>query len=208
MQLSCCTAFLALATVSLLTTAAAAAPAAVDIASSSPSDPPEVSDPLAPSRQPRIRSAGYISTELLLRQIIAECAKKEDTVLQIDARGQLQVLPKLPSDAACPSLDIALRGAERGVGMCTDVALYLLHMGPVGASGRGARILPLLAEADMATYNAKCTQTAARMFLESMYHEWLSPSGAGGYHLMQVIVGMVWRGEIASTLRVGAGRLP
>lgn len=187
LRLSCCTAFLALAAVSLLTTAAAA-PAALDISSSSPSDPPELSDPLAPTKQPRIsiRSAGYISTELLLRQIIAECTKREDTVLQIDAQGQLQVLPKLPSDAACPSLDIALRGAERGVGMCTDVALYLLHMGPVGPSGRGARILPLLAEADMATYNAKCTQTTARVFLESMYHEWVSPSGAGGYHLMQV----------------------
>lgn len=134
------------------------------------------------------RAAAYIHMELLLRQFVTECAKREDTVLQLDSQGQLQVLQKLPSDAPCPALDIALRGSERGVGMCTDVALYLLHMGRTGEAGRGARIIPLLPAAEMAAYNAKCTQTTARMFLESMYHEWVAPSASGGYHLMQVRV--------------------
>lgn len=127
--------------------------------------------------------------ELLLRQIVAECSKKEDTVLQLDPQGRkLVVLPKLPPDAPCPSLDIALRGVERGVGMCTDVALYLMHMGPTGPAveGRGARIIPLLTAAEMPLYNAKCTHVTARMFLESMYHEWVAPPASGGYHLMQV----------------------
>lgn len=35
----------------------------------------------------------------------------------------------------CPILDIMLRGSERGVGMCTDVALYAMHA--------GARIIPM-----------------------------------------------------------------
>jgi hypothetical protein len=133
--------------------------------------------------------------ELLLRQVVAECAKGEDTVLQLDSQGQLQVLPHLAADAPCAALDIALRGSERGLSTCTDVALYLLHMGTTGETGRGARILPLLAAADMAAYNAKCTQTTARMFMESMYHEFLPPSGTGGYNLMQVRTDLLsdWR---------------
>jgi hypothetical protein len=35
----------------------------------------------------------------------------------------------------CPILDVMLRGLERGVGMCTDVALYAMHA--------GARIIPM-----------------------------------------------------------------
>lgn len=149
-----------------------------------------VVDPLAPRSKAYAGSnrtaSAYIHMELLLRQVVAECAKGQDTVLQLDSTGQLQVLPHLPTDAPCAALDIALRGSERGVGMCTDVALYLLHMGNTGEPGRGARILPLLAAADMAAYSAKCTQKTARWFMESMYHEWLAPTGTGGYNLMQV----------------------
>lgn len=36
----------------------------------------------------------------------------------------------------CPLLDIMLGAGERGMGMCTDVALYVLHV--------GARMLPKL----------------------------------------------------------------
>jgi hypothetical protein len=35
----------------------------------------------------------------------------------------------------CPILDVMLRGAERGMGMCTDVALYAMYA--------GARIIPM-----------------------------------------------------------------
>jgi hypothetical protein len=127
--------------------------------------------------------------ELLLRDIVAECAKGDDTVLQLDPQGRLQTLQQVPFDAPCPALDIPLRGSERGVGMCTDVAQYLLHMGRTGSTGGGARVIPLLSEPDMAAYSAKCTQTTARMFLQSMYHEWIAPSGTGGYYLMQVLLG-------------------
>lgn len=157
---------------------------------SEPGSSGPVPEPLAPRSKAHAGSnrtaSAYIHMELLLRQVVAECAKGEDTVLQLDSTGQLQVLPHLPADAPCAALDIALRGSERGVGTCTDVALYLLHMGNTGEPGRGARIVPLLAPADMAAYSTTCTPTTARMFLESMYHEWLAPNGTGGYHLMQV----------------------
>jgi hypothetical protein len=152
------------------------------------------SDPLASPRSPSSttvrltssRSAPYVANELLLREITQECAKRQNSVLQLDAAGRLQVLPSLPADAPCGALDIALRGSERGVGMCTNAALYVLHMGPSGREGQGARILPLLSDAAMAAYSAKCAQTTARVFLESVYHEWLAPAGSNGYHLMQV----------------------
>lgn len=130
----------------------------------------------------------YIKSELLLRQVVEECAKGEDTVLQLDQlqAEQLQVLKHLPEDAPCPAMDIALRGSERGVGMCTDVALYIIHLGPVSHTGRGARLIPLLPGPAMKGYNARCTTTTARMLLESMYHEWFAPPAVGGYHIMQV----------------------
>lgn len=187
-------------TLPLLLVICLAIPAAASNNALSPHTSKTAPDPLAtlPDR-PRAsnsRTAAYIHMELLLRHIVAECSKGEDTVLQLDPQGRVQVLQQLPFDAPCPAMDIPLRASERGVGMCTDVALYLLHMGRIGSTGRGARIIPLLPEPDMAAYNAKCTQTTARMFTESMYHEWIAPSGSGGYYLMQVkpqdTLGLVW----------------
>lgn len=108
-------------------------------------------------------------------------------MLQLDADGRLGVLPSLPPDAPCPLIDIALRADERGVGMCTDVALYVIHT--------RARVIPLLAGEQMEQYTARCGSHTARMFLESMYHEWLSP-GHSSLHLMQASKGpwdcLVW----------------
>jgi hypothetical protein len=74
-------------------------------------------------------------------------------------------------------LDIALRGAERGVGFCTDLALYVIHA--------GARVIPLLQGDDLQQYNARCGNHTARMFVETMYQEWLSPEHRS-LHVMQV----------------------
>ncbi|KAF6265542.1 hypothetical protein COO60DRAFT_1697805 [Scenedesmus sp. NREL 46B-D3] len=109
--------------------------------------------------------------------IIEECARREDSVLQLGREGQLQVLPSLPTDAPCPALDIALRGGERGVGICTDAALYVMHA--------NARIIPLLQASGMQQYSTHCANRTARMFLESMYHDWHSPPHRS-LHLMQV----------------------
>jgi hypothetical protein len=61
----------------------------------------------------------YFDAELLLRDLVEECAKREDTVIRLDATGRMIVEDTLESSEPCASLDIALRGAERGVGMCT-----------------------------------------------------------------------------------------
>jgi hypothetical protein len=62
-----------------------------------------------------------------------------------------------------------LRGDERGVGTCTDVALYVIHA--------GARIVPLQPPA--APYHASaCGARTARMLLETMYGEAMGGGGA------------------------------
>uniref|UniRef100_A0A383W5F7 Uncharacterized protein n=1 Tax=Tetradesmus obliquus TaxID=3088 RepID=A0A383W5F7_TETOB len=87
--------------------------------------PAELSGHTAAVRNSSIRRSAYVRNELLLRQIVEECVRRQNTVLQLRPhQPQLQVLPSLPDDAPCPPLDIALRGSERGVGSCTDVALY------------------------------------------------------------------------------------
>jgi hypothetical protein len=64
----------------------------------------------------------------------------------------------------CPPLDVMLRGQERGVGMCADVALYVLRA--------GARIVAMQAtRAGREAYDAQCGRRTARLFLESMYSE-------------------------------------
>jgi len=180
--------------------------------------------------------------EMLLRAVVEECARGEDTAIWLDPasgavisqplRGGAPVLaaakdpPRralagaaaalaavggapgpasqggggggLPSDRSsvvrleaaagglsgldprhCPPLDVMLRGPERGVGMCTDVALYVLQA--------GARVVPMprTAEARRA-YDAQCGRRTARMFLETMYREFFhgaeaeAAAGAGG----------------------------
>jgi hypothetical protein len=105
------------------------------------------------------------------------CWCRQNSVLQLGPDGHLQVLPSLPADAPCPPLDIAFPGEHRGVGHCTDVALYVIHA--------GARVIPLLQGQDMQQYNARCANRTARMFLETMYREWHSP-GHESLHVMQV----------------------
>jgi hypothetical protein len=73
----------------------------------------------------------------------------------------------------CPPLDVMLRGQERGVGMCTDVALYVLRS--------GARIIPMPStEEARRHYDEQCGKRTARMFLESMYQEFFFSGGGGG----------------------------
>lgn len=105
----------------------------------------------------------HAADEMLLRQIVDECSKREDTVLYVDNSHKL-VVSKEIDPSHCPILDIMLRGAERGVGMCTDVALYAMHA--------GARIIPM--PKDVEAYDSYCGPQTARMFLESVYREFLS----------------------------------
>jgi hypothetical protein len=105
------------------------------------------------------------------------CCIRQDSVLQLGPNQQLQVLRSLPADAPCPPLDIAFRSRERSIGMCTDAAPYVIYA--------GARIIPLLQGGALQQYNARCGNRIARMFLETMYHEWLSPENES-LHVMQV----------------------
>ena len=154
------------------------------------------------------RAPGEAEEERLLRRVVEECARGEDTAIWIDAaRGAVVSQPlrgaaggasgdratssndgpvvrlgppsspgplgALDPAAPCPPLDIALRGQERGVGMCADVALYAIRA--------GARIVPLPATPEArAAYDAQCGARTARMFLESMYSEFFYGGGGGG----------------------------
>jgi hypothetical protein len=78
-------------------------------------------------------TAAYRRRELLLQQLVEECAKREDSVITLDsARRRMVVQPSLDDDTSCPLLDIALRGSERGVGMCTDVSAMRLSSSRTG----------------------------------------------------------------------------
>jgi len=69
-------------------------------------------------------------------------------------------------------MDIMLRGSERGIGMCTDAMLYVLHA--------GARLIPW--QENQQVYDALCPHNA-RLFLETMYESFIS-SQPGVLHLM------------------------
>eukprot|EP00775_Hariotina_reticulata_P012551 gene12551-12684_t len=105
----------------------------------------------------------HAADEMLLRQIVDECSKRQDTVLHLDSKRQL-VVTKSINPQHCPLLDIMLRGAERGVGMCTDVALYMMYA--------GGRVIPMPAAPEV--YDSYCGSLTARLFLESMYGEFVS----------------------------------
>jgi hypothetical protein len=66
-----------------------------------------------------------------------------------------------------------LRGQQRGVGMCTDVALYLLHA--------GGRLIPLPPTPEgRAAYDAACGARTARVLLETIYSEFISAAAGPG----------------------------
>jgi hypothetical protein len=133
-----------------------------------------------PDGLPPLDLQAHAADEMLLRHIVEECAKRQDTVLFLDAARQLVVAdtidpacvlrgrslaafpgvravsmagtssscvscltPPAVADAItphchnrhCPIVDVMLRSAERGVGTCTDVALYVMHC--------GARVIPM-----------------------------------------------------------------
>lgn len=64
-------------------------------------------------------------------------------------------------------MDVMLRGEERGVGMCTDVALYVLHA--------GARIIPFVPGGSPREYRRRCGPLTARLHLETLYPSFVSP---------------------------------
>lgn len=93
----------------------------------------------------------------------------------MDQRGRLAVHNATADTLAdCPPLDIRLDAKDRGVGMCTDVALYVLHAGgrlvPGGFAG--------------STYDRICGVRTARLFLETIYEDWLYSSVAGVRRIM------------------------
>jgi hypothetical protein len=96
-----------------------------------------------------------------------------------------------PITRHCPPLDIMLRGAERGVGMCTDVALYVMHA--------GGRVIPM--PADVAAYDAACGPRTARLFLETLYQEFLSAQ-RGVLHMQLVNAEHFWSADAAVHARM------
>lgn len=86
-----------------------------------------------------------------------------------------------------------LRGSERGVGMCTDAALYVLH-------ARG-RIIP--APPSARAYNAVCGAGTARLFLETMYSQFVSRA-PGVLHMQLLNAEHMWARDAALHERMDA----
>lgn len=82
----------------------------------------------------------------------------------------------------CPVLDIMLQGGQRGVGMCTDAMLYVLHM--------GARVIGRVD--DPQQYNSYCGPATARLLLETIYSDFIS-SQPGVLHLHLVNHEHLWK---------------
>lgn len=81
-------------------------------------------------------------------------------------------------------MDIMLKKGERGVGMCTDAMLYVLHL--------GAR---LIGEQDsMTQYDSYCGAATARMLMETMHPEFIS-SQSGVLHVMLVNAEHLWKAD-------------
>lgn len=74
-----------------------------------------------------------------------------------------------------------LQGGQRGVGMCTDAMLYVLHM--------GARVIGKVD--DPQQYNAYCGPATARLLLETIYQDFIS-SQPGVLHLHLVNHEHLW----------------
>lgn len=64
----------------------------------------------------------------------------------------------------CPVLDIMLKGSERGIGMCTDAMLYVLHL--------GARVVGAID--NVPQYEAFCGFATAHLLMETLYPEFIS----------------------------------
>lgn len=86
-----------------------------------------------------------------------------------------------------------LRGQERGVGTCTDVAFYVMHA--------GGRIIPMLSAPERARYDAACGARTARLLLETVYGEFVSDDPAvKHYHLLNSE--HMWKADEANHRRV------
>lgn len=110
-----------------------------------------------------------VSEERLLRALVAECARKAHTIITVTPERRVLVTPFNNATHRfdprnCPLVDIMLGAPERSVGICTDAALYAMHL--------GARILPLV---DTLAHGAACGPGTARLFLEAAYPQWVSP---------------------------------
>lgn len=81
-------------------------------------------------------------------------------------------------------MDIMLQKAERSVGMCSDVMLYVLHM--------GARLIG--AQDSMQQYNSYCGPATARLLMETMYADFISRQ-PGVLHFMLVNAEHLWNAE-------------
>lgn len=82
----------------------------------------------------------------------------------------------------CPVLDIMLQGGQRGIGMCTDAMLYVLHM--------GARLIGKLD--DQQQYNSYCGPATARMLMETIYEDFITTQ-PGVLHLHLVNHEHLWK---------------
>ena len=105
----------------------------------------------------------------VLRSTIELCLQRGDSYLAHDIQHQhtlaFPTYGELAAAGPCPLLDIMLSSEDRSVGLCTDAALYM-HL-------LGARLFPKTQ--NLQPYQQHCNNKTARMFLEPMYEEWLSP---------------------------------
>ncbi|WIA22750.1 hypothetical protein OEZ86_009707 [Tetradesmus obliquus] len=107
----------------------------------------------------------HVADERLLRLVVEECAKREESIIWLDKEGQMVVQEALDFKQ-CPTMDVLLPGRDRDLTTCTDIALYVMHT--------GARIMPLLQAVDMERYNTGCGAATARMFWHTMYPQFIA----------------------------------
>ncbi|KAF6265543.1 hypothetical protein COO60DRAFT_962986 [Scenedesmus sp. NREL 46B-D3] len=118
----------------------------------------------------------HVADERLLRLIVEECAKREDSVIWLDKDGQM-VVQEAVDFKQCPTMDAVVPGRGRDLSTCTDIALYVMHA--------GARIIPLLQAPDMERYSAGCGAATARLFWHTLYPPFIS-NHTDVLHLMLV----------------------
>ncbi|WIA39978.1 hypothetical protein OEZ86_013408 [Tetradesmus obliquus] len=93
----------------------------------------------------------HAANEMLLRQLVEECAKQQQSVIHLDSQRRMVTSSSI-NPQHCPALDVVLPASERVFGTCTDAALYIIHV--------GGRLIPL--PPDVEAYDNYCgAQTAS-----------------------------------------------
>ncbi|WIA19693.1 hypothetical protein OEZ85_005621 [Tetradesmus obliquus] len=100
---------------------------------------------------------------MLLRQLVEECAKQQQSVIHLDSQRRMVTSSSI-NPQHCPALDVVLPASERVFGTCTDAALYVIHV--------GGRLIPLAP--DVEAYDNYCGAQTARLFLDTIHPQMIS----------------------------------